>query len=403
MANSLPPWTEVALSVYELHGTSAINLVTSATGLGGAYHVAVTIYGLEWSYGFSEEGTGVYMVHVGQSTLGNFLERVPLGRTRKSPEDVLDILDQLRKTWNGQQYDVLAKNCAHFSVAFVKRLGFSDVPQWVNSLAGAGAALTGAQPRQTIIPQEDLDAYDDDELQEFADDGDQMALVELVWRHAQEYTLDWVEKAKHRAKFEDHCVEFRWSIPRDDDGTCLAVAEDLTLDLRLKRAIAQAIAIALGLQWNKENDDIPVNILKIQMESGMRVNAAFRVVGGHNISRISRSLNAESFAHQFRKSVAAVVPWSRIEVMLISSMVIETVPGQPSIAKRVQTSSGYGGEVCFSRTDRRDFPTPDSSKDTLHRLQRLQNLRDKMAEQTSLQHSLDAMQRVGSDHRVPCY
>ena len=90
--------SQVALSIYELHGTSALNLLTRAADMGGqcaesclghmwsflegAYHVGVEaadvfgmsrclqhvpsileweVYWLEWSFGWCEEGSGVYM------------------------------------------------------------------------------------------------------------------------------------------------------------------------------------------------------------------------------------------------------------------------------------------------------------------------------------------------------
>ena len=68
------------------------------------------VYWLEWSFGWCEEGSGVYMVadsafakkapsgtskvvcevFPGQSTLGTFRERVPLGRTPLSPDEAFD-------------------------------------------------------------------------------------------------------------------------------------------------------------------------------------------------------------------------------------------------------------------------------------------------------------------------
>lgn len=92
--------SQVALSIYELHGSSALNLLTRAANMGGAYHVGVEVYFLEWSFGWCEEGSGVYMaprprpqseerpeVFPGKSTLGSFRERVPLGRTPLTPEE----------------------------------------------------------------------------------------------------------------------------------------------------------------------------------------------------------------------------------------------------------------------------------------------------------------------------
>jgi len=133
--------SEVALSIYELPGTSALNKMTRMAGLGGAYHVGVEAYGLEWSYGWSPEGSGVYMVHIGKSSLGTFIERVPLGQAPFSARAAMYILNCMRGEWKGSDYDVLRRNCAHFAVDLVKRLEVKDAPSWVYRLADVGEAM----------------------------------------------------------------------------------------------------------------------------------------------------------------------------------------------------------------------------------------------------------------------
>merc|ERR1740121_3151192 len=106
-----PQWAEVAVSVYELNGASMLNAVTETVGLGGAYHVGIEVYWLEWSYGRNETGTGVHVVPVGQSTMGKFKERVSLGRTPLPPQAVFSILAQMRHEWLGREYHFLRRNC----------------------------------------------------------------------------------------------------------------------------------------------------------------------------------------------------------------------------------------------------------------------------------------------------
>merc|ERR1719282_274777 len=45
----------------------------------------------------------------------------------------------MSKKWLGEDYDLLRKNCCHFSNEFAKRLGVGPIPNWVLNLAGAGA------------------------------------------------------------------------------------------------------------------------------------------------------------------------------------------------------------------------------------------------------------------------
>mmetsp|Transcript_142977 Transcript_142977/g.347323 ORF Transcript_142977/g.347323 Transcript_142977/m.347323 type:complete len:215 (-) Transcript_142977:60-704(-) len=133
-----PPLTDVALSIYDLRGTWALNHATRLAGIGGAYHVGVEVYRLEWSYGWTPQGTGVYVGQVGQSWQGPLGERVPLGRTALSADEVMAILKEMRSKWMGPGYHPLRHNCGHFSVEFAKRLQVQDAPAWLNTLAGVG-------------------------------------------------------------------------------------------------------------------------------------------------------------------------------------------------------------------------------------------------------------------------
>jgi hypothetical protein len=387
-----PAWAEVAFSVYELHGTSAINYVTSSAGIGGAYHVGVEVYGLEWSYGGSDVGTGVYCVHVRESSLGSFHSRVTLGRTRKTAEQVLDILDEFRRTWMGDQYHILAKNCAHFCMAFTERLGFDNQPEWINKLAKVGAGLTGAQAARLSLTdaraRDGLDAFDDDELEDFAEDGDQVALLELVWRRGKEFTLEWVDHQKQDSKYQDIVVEFRFAVPSDDPDMRNAALGVMAVE-GLRDAVAQSTASALDLS----NNDLQVN--KLQALSGLRVSATLRGQGGSQkkIAQKSSSIPRADFAASFRSAMKDALWWRKEQQAALDTLIIETVPGQAAMGHRVLLSSKMGqnrtggGAVYFPR---KDFRTPDSITGNLAKLQKL---RITVAEQSCAHRTLMSMQQ----------
>lgn len=386
-----PQWAEVALSVYELHGTSGLNYLTSSAGLGGAYHVAVEVYGLEWSFGFADVGTGVYMVHIGESTLGTFLQRVPLGRTKKTPEQVFAILDKFRRTWRGDHYNLLTRNCANFSVDFSKRLGFPNPPEWINKLATVGADWTGAQAlgADTDKDEEDLDAFDDDELEDFAEDGDMIAMLELVWRRSKEYTLEWVEKHKSDARYEEMLVEFRWAVPRDD-----AYGRNIVLGImrhaRLKQVVAESISMALGLRWKSTfgEEDCPVSISSFRTPSGLRVAVTCRVTGVEHIRKIRAKPRPEDFAKGFKSVMKSAAGWTTEQKAVMDTLMLDTAPGQLAVSSRVLTSSKKevgAGAILFPR---RDFKTPDSVQHTLTKLQSLQLA---VSEQSAMNHTLKGM------------
>mmetsp|Transcript_11663 Transcript_11663/g.22590 ORF Transcript_11663/g.22590 Transcript_11663/m.22590 type:complete len:183 (+) Transcript_11663:36-584(+) len=146
-------WTDVALSVYELHGASMLNTVTELVGLGGAYHLGVEVYWLEWSYGCCEQGSGVHAVHVGASRQGLFKQRIPLGRTMCTPQEVVTILAELRRTWLGRDYNLLRKSCGHFCSELIGCLGVQRLPAWVQSLADTGNSVAQCLGLMAALPQ----------------------------------------------------------------------------------------------------------------------------------------------------------------------------------------------------------------------------------------------------------
>ena len=88
---------EVFLNVYDVttsgsertnNTISTLNGITYSLGLGGVFHGAVEVCGEEWSFGFCEDGSGVYACPPRKNPLYTYRESISLGITRKSPEEV---------------------------------------------------------------------------------------------------------------------------------------------------------------------------------------------------------------------------------------------------------------------------------------------------------------------------
>ncbi|XP_057952585.1 deSI-like protein At4g17486 [Malania oleifera] len=110
-------------------------------GLGGIFHSAVQVYGdEEWSFGFCEQGTGVFSCPSGKNPMYTYRECVVLGKTSCSIFKVNQILRELSREWSGSSYDLLSKNCNHFCDELCERLGVPKLPGWVNRFANAGDA-----------------------------------------------------------------------------------------------------------------------------------------------------------------------------------------------------------------------------------------------------------------------
>ncbi|CAL0303368.1 unnamed protein product [Lupinus luteus] len=108
-------------------------------GLGGIFHSAVQVYGDdEWSFGFCEQGTGVFSCPSGKNPMYTYRESLTLGKTNLSIFKVNQILRELSREWPGSSYDLLARNCNHFCDELCERLGVLKLPGWVNRFANAG-------------------------------------------------------------------------------------------------------------------------------------------------------------------------------------------------------------------------------------------------------------------------
>lgn len=108
-------------------------------GLGGIFHSAVQVYGEdEWSFGFCEQGSGVFNCPSAKNPMYTYRECIVLGKTGMSILKVNQILRELSREWPGDCYDLLSKNCNHFCDEFCERLGVPKLPGWVNRFANAG-------------------------------------------------------------------------------------------------------------------------------------------------------------------------------------------------------------------------------------------------------------------------
>jgi len=106
----------------------------------GAFHAGVEVFGLEWSYGYNENGaTGIHSCVPRSNKLHKYRENVLMGVTPMSEPEVRFMLYMLAKEWRGAEYDFLTRNCCHFSNELCIRLAVGPVPQWVLRLASTGA------------------------------------------------------------------------------------------------------------------------------------------------------------------------------------------------------------------------------------------------------------------------
>jgi len=132
----------VTLHIYDIsEGVSTkVNQLLKPIGT-GAFHAAVEVSGNEWSYGYIDEGSGVFSNPPKACSVHTYRESVDMGKTNLSEAEVAKVIEEMRGEWAGVDYDLLRCNCCTFSDALCVKLGVGNVPKWVTNLAGAGATV----------------------------------------------------------------------------------------------------------------------------------------------------------------------------------------------------------------------------------------------------------------------
>lgn len=136
----------VRLHVYDLGRNTIASLTKLQNSISkdyGLFHTAVEVYGLEWSFGrMSGDQTGVVYTKPKMDSAHSYRETIEMGSTALSPKELGSLIGRLCDEWPGNSYDLLTRNCNHFSEALLQELGVDHLPSWCNSLAGKPVGLS---------------------------------------------------------------------------------------------------------------------------------------------------------------------------------------------------------------------------------------------------------------------
>ena len=143
-----PAQFPVKLNVYNLAGGNMSDAIISAVAGGGLYHTGLEIDGVEYAFGGGHgKGSGVWaqQPHKLPACFGGatFKEAVNMGVTEPlTRKDLHVIMHQMAREWRMSQYNMLTRNCHHFTTALCARLGITaEPPEWINQLADKGASI----------------------------------------------------------------------------------------------------------------------------------------------------------------------------------------------------------------------------------------------------------------------
>lgn len=122
-----------------------VNVYSPSGGQSVAYHSGLEVYGTEYVFaGGNAGGSGVTLQRPCVAPPGSgwvFYQSVEVAPLDKSKEEVQRAISDLRAEFTAASYDLVSRNCNHFSEALCQRLCGKSIPSWVNALAGIGNSL----------------------------------------------------------------------------------------------------------------------------------------------------------------------------------------------------------------------------------------------------------------------
>ncbi|KAK7429295.1 hypothetical protein QQZ08_004106 [Neonectria magnoliae] len=170
--------TEITIHVYDLLPPGRLSSILWTVGA-SLLHTGVVINGKEYAYGGHENRgvTGVYWTKPKtEPPGGTFRCEILHGFTLATDEEITAALRAASDEFIGTSYNLLTKNCNHFTSYLCMKLTGQPGPAWLNRAASIGVALPCVVPREWIEPPEydgadgellgDYDHYDNDNSDE---------------------------------------------------------------------------------------------------------------------------------------------------------------------------------------------------------------------------------------------
>jgi hypothetical protein len=131
-------------------------------------HSGVVINNREYAYGGHDKRgmTGVYWTKPKSEPPGGTFKCEILHGFTVSPQAEIDaIIKDASETFQGTAYNLLSKNCNHFTAYLCEKLTGRPGPGWLNRAASIGVALPCVVPKEWIAPP-DFDTAEGELLDE---------------------------------------------------------------------------------------------------------------------------------------------------------------------------------------------------------------------------------------------
>ncbi|KAJ3680579.1 hypothetical protein LUZ60_016857 [Juncus effusus] len=142
--------TNIYLNIYDL---SPVNTYLCWFGL-GVFHSGIEVHGMEYGYGAHEYPTsGVFEVSPRICPGFHFKQSLKLGSTDMSVSDFQTFIQDMASRYHGDCYNLISKNCNHFTDEVSVCLTGKGIPGWVNRLARLGSYFNCLLPDGIQVSQ----------------------------------------------------------------------------------------------------------------------------------------------------------------------------------------------------------------------------------------------------------
>jgi len=140
--------TQVVLNVYDL---TPINNYTYWVGF-GIFHSGIEVHGKEYGFGAHDfPVSGVFEVEPKNCPGFFYRSSIVLGRINMPPSEFRTFIETAASEYHGDTYNLISKNCNHFTNDISSRLTGKHIPGWVNRLARLGALCSCLLPESLQV------------------------------------------------------------------------------------------------------------------------------------------------------------------------------------------------------------------------------------------------------------
>ncbi|KAI9793333.1 MAG: hypothetical protein M1833_000778 [Piccolia ochrophora] len=208
--------TEILINVYDLLPPGRLSSTLWAVG-SSLLHSGVVINDKEYAYGGHDRRgmSGVYWTRPKtEPPGGTFKCKLLHGFTFQTPDEIVSTIKEVSDEFLGPSYNLLSRNCNHFTSTLCRKLTSRAAPSWLNRAAGIGLALPCVVPRDWIAPP-DHDTAEGPLLDEDDDEPEHARMLPSKrLRHAQ-HSLSAIGGDNERESVHGHVTNSGWDSEGD--------------------------------------------------------------------------------------------------------------------------------------------------------------------------------------------